>query len=105
MLTKIYSRSVMKMGREPEHSLMVTIPRKICEKLQIEKGTRLYFKLEDCMFVVSKDSKSLHNDAINNNDDTATIESIKQTKEENHEYKKGEKEIIVDGVSLAELQY
>jgi bifunctional DNA-binding transcriptional regulator/antitoxin component of YhaV-PrlF toxin-antitoxin module len=105
MLTKIYSRSVMKMGREPEHSLMVTIPKRICEKLQIEKGTRLYFKLEDCRFVVSKDIKSLDNDGINNNDDTTIIESIKQTKEENQEDKKGEKDIIVDDVSLAELQY
>ena len=93
------------MGREPEHSLMVTIPKKICEKLQIEKGTRLYFKLEDYKFVVSKDSKSLDSEDINNNDDTTMIESIKQTKEENQVDKKGEKEIIVDGVSLAELQY
>jgi len=105
MIPKIYSRSVMKMGREPEHSLMVTIPKKICEKLQIEKGTRLYFKLEDYKFVVSKDSKSLDSEDINNNDDTTMIESIKQTKEENQVDKKGEKEIIVDGVSLAELQY
>lgn len=95
----------MKMGREPEYSLMVTIPKKICEKLQIEKGTRLYFKLEDYTFVVSKDSKSLYNDDINNNDDTTMIESIKQTKEENPEDKKGEKDIIVDGMSLADLQY
>jgi len=95
----------MKMGREPEHSLMVTIPKRICEKLQIEKGTRLYFKLEDCRFVVSKDIKSLDNDGINNNNDTTIIESIKQTKGENQEDKKGEKDIIVDGVSLADLQY
>lgn len=105
MIPKIYSRSVMKMGREPEHSLMVTIPKKICEKLQIEKGTRLYFKLEDCRFVVSKDSKSQYNDEDINNDDITTIESIKQTKEENQEDKKGEKDIIADGVSLADLQY
>ena len=103
MIPKIYSRSVMKMGREPEHSLMVTIPKRICEKLQIEKGTRLYFKLEDYKFVVSKDSKSLDNDDINN-DDTTIIESIKQTKEESHLDKK-EEDVIVDGVSLAELQY
>jgi len=93
------------MGREPEHSLMVTIPKRICKKLQIEKGTNLYFKLEDCMFIVSKDSKSLYNDDDINNDDITTIESIKQTKEENQEDKKGEKDIIVDGVSLADLQY
>jgi len=92
------------MGREPEHSLMVTIPKKIYEKLQIEKGTKLYFKLEDCRFVVSKDIKSLDNDGINNNDDTTIIESIKQTKEESHLDKK-EEDVIVDGVSLAELQY
>jgi bifunctional DNA-binding transcriptional regulator/antitoxin component of YhaV-PrlF toxin-antitoxin module len=102
MIPKIYSRSVMKMGREPEHSLMVTIPKRICEKLQIEKGTRLYFKLEDYKFVVSKDSKSLDDDI--NNDDTTIIESIKQTKEESHLDKK-EEDVIVDGVSLAELQY
>jgi len=94
----------MKMGREPEHSLMVTIPKRICEKLQIEKGTRLYFKLEDYKFVVSKDSKSLDNDDINN-DDTTIIESIKQTKEESHLDKKEEEDVIVDGVSLADLQY
>jgi bifunctional DNA-binding transcriptional regulator/antitoxin component of YhaV-PrlF toxin-antitoxin module len=105
MIPKIFSRRVMKMGREPEHSLMVTIPKKICEKLQIEKGTRLYFKLEDYKFIVSKDSKSLDNEDINNNDDTTIIESIKQTKGENQEDKKGEKDIIVDGVSLADLQY
>lgn len=105
MLTKIFSRRVMKMGREPEHSLMVTIPKKICEKLQIEKGTRLYFKLEDYTFVVSKDSKYLDNDDINDDDDVTTIESIKQTKEENQEDKKGERDIIVDGMSLADLQY
>ncbi|MFZ0185092.1 MAG: AbrB/MazE/SpoVT family DNA-binding domain-containing protein [Nitrosotalea sp.] len=105
MIPKIFSRRVMKMGREPEHSLMVTIPKRICEKLQIEKGTKLYFKLEDCKFVVSKDSKYLDNDDINNNDDTTLVEFIKQTKEENQEDKKGEKDIIVDGVSLAELQY
>ncbi len=104
MITKIYSRSVMKMGREPEHSLMVTIPKRICEKLQIEKGTRLYFKLEDCRFTVSKDSKFLDNYDINNNDDITSVESIKQTKEENQEDKK-EEDVIVDGVSLAELQY
>lgn len=105
MIPKIYSRKIMKMGREPEHSLMVTIPKRICEKLQIEKGTRLYFKLEDCKFVVSKDIKSLDNYGINNNDDTTIIESIKQTKEENQEDKKGEEDVIVNGVSLADLQY
>jgi antitoxin component of MazEF toxin-antitoxin module len=104
MIPKIDSRSVMKMGSEPEHSLMVTIPKRICEKLQIEKGTRLYFKLEDYRFTVSKDSKFLDNDDINNDDDTTSIEFIKQTKEENQEDKK-EEDVIVDGVSLAELQY
>ncbi|HEX5457140.1 MAG TPA: AbrB/MazE/SpoVT family DNA-binding domain-containing protein [Candidatus Nitrosotalea sp.] len=102
MISKIYARSVIKMGREPEHSFMVTIPKKICEKLQIEKGTRLYFKFEDYRFVVSKNIKSLENNDINNNDNITMIESIKQ---ENQEYKKEEKEIIMDGVSLADLQY
>jgi bifunctional DNA-binding transcriptional regulator/antitoxin component of YhaV-PrlF toxin-antitoxin module len=101
MTQKIFERSVMKMGREPEHSLTVTIPKKICEKLQIEKGTRLYFKLEDCMFIVSKDSKSLYYDGINNSGCTTTIESTKPTKENGNK----KKEVIVDGMSLAELQY
>ncbi|MGI0060096.1 MAG: hypothetical protein ACREBJ_10055, partial [Nitrosotalea sp.] len=70
MIPKIYARSVIKMGHEPEHSFMVTIPKKICDILQIEKGTRLYFKLEDCRFVISKDIKSLddNNDNPSNND-------------------------------------
>ncbi|MGH2613085.1 MAG: AbrB/MazE/SpoVT family DNA-binding domain-containing protein, partial [Rhabdochlamydiaceae bacterium] len=59
MTQKIYARSVMKMGHEPQHSLMVTIPRKICTELQIGKGTNLYFKLEGNRFVVSKDTKFL----------------------------------------------
>ena len=102
MIQKIFKRSVMKMGREPEHSLTVTIPKKICEKLQIEKGARLYFKLEDCRFVVSKDIKSLDNMASNNNYTITTIESANSITKENGNKKEG---IIADGVSLAELQY
>ncbi|MGI0069565.1 MAG: AbrB/MazE/SpoVT family DNA-binding domain-containing protein, partial [Nitrosopumilaceae archaeon] len=60
-------RSVIQLGHESKHSFMVTIPKKICDSLQIEKGTKLYFKLEDCSFVVSKDSKILGNDTDNIN--------------------------------------
>jgi antitoxin component of MazEF toxin-antitoxin module len=100
MIQKIFERSVMKMGREPEHSLTVTIPKKICENLQIEKSTILYFKLEDGRFVVSKDIRSL--DIVSNNNGTiTTIDSAKSTKENGNK----KKEIMTDGVSLAELQY
>ena len=87
---------------------MVTIPKKICKALQIEKGARLYIKLEDCKFVVSKDIKFLGNSTDNNdtmcngNSTVVTIESPKIEKE--NENKKGE-EIIMDGISLADLQY
>lgn len=91
----------MKMGREPEHSLMITIPKKICESLQIEKGARLYFKLEDGRFVVSKDIKSLDNIVSNNNGTITAIDSAKSTKENGNK----KEEVIADGVSLAELQY
>jgi antitoxin component of MazEF toxin-antitoxin module len=101
MIQKIFERSVMKMGREPEHSLTVTIPKKICEKLQIEKGARLYFKLEGNKFIVSKDIKSLDNIVSNDNDIITTIDSTKPTKENDNK----EEEVIADGVSLAELQY
>ena len=88
----------MKMGRESRHSLMVTIPREICSELQIGKGTTLYFKLEGCRFVVSKDDKFL--ESIDDNHDGAiTIESIEPAKE------KKEIDINVGGVSLANLQY
>ncbi|MGB9003109.1 MAG: hypothetical protein WCC52_04820 [Nitrosotalea sp.] len=97
MIQKIYTRSVMKMGREPRHSLMVTIPRKICHELQIEKGTKLYFKLEESKFVVSKDDKFL--ESTDSNDNTITIESTERVKE-----KKGVG-ISVAGMSLADLQY
>jgi len=102
MIQKIFERSVMKMGREPEHSLTVTIPKKICEKLQIEKGARLYFKLEGNKFIVSKDTKSLDNMVSNDNGAITTIESINPITKENGNKKK---EVIADGVSLAELQY
>ncbi len=88
----------MRMGREPEHSLTVTIPKKICESLQIEKGTILYFKLEKNRFVISKDSKFLDSITGNSNDDTITIESVKSTKEK-------KEDVIVDVVSLSDLQY
>ena len=103
MIPKIYARKVMKMGREPEHSLMVTIPKKICESLQIEKGIILYFKLEESRFVVSKDIKSLDNIASNNNNGTiTTIESTDPITKENGNKKE---EVIMDDVSLVELQY
>ncbi len=102
MVQKIFERIVMKMGREPEHSLTVTIPKKICEKLQIEKGTRLYFKLEENRFVVSKDIKSLDGMTSNYNHTITTIESTNPITKENGNKKE---EVIVDDVSLAELQY
>lgn len=97
MIQKIYARSVMKMGHESRHSLMVTIPREICTELQIGKGTKLYFKLEGCRFVVSKDGKFF--ESTDSNDGTITIESIEHVKE------KKERDISVGGVSLADLQY
>ena len=87
----------MRMGHEPRHSLMVTIPREICTEIQIGKGTRLYFKLEENKFVVSKDVKFL--ESTDSNDDIITIESIAPAKE------KKEMDISVAGVSLADLQY
>lgn len=98
MEQKIYARSVMKIGREPQHSLMVTIPRKICKYLQIEKGTRLYFKLEENRFVVSKEIKFLGNITENSNDSTVRVNSSDQTKKERED-------ITVQGISLADLQY
>ena len=102
MIQKIFERIVMKMGREPEHSLTVTIPKKICKSLQIEKGTRLYFKLEENRFVVSKDIKSLDGMTSNDNYTITTIESTNPITKENGNKKE---EVIVDDVSLAELQY
>ncbi len=97
---KNHARRVMKMGRKPKHSFMVTIPRKICNILQIKKGTKLYFKLEGNRFVVSKDSKFLDGITESNNDDTVTIEAV------NHATKEKERrDIISDGISLADLQY
>ena len=101
MIQKIFERIVMKMGREPEHSLTVTIPKRICESLQIEKGTRLYFKLEENRFVVSKDIKSLDGITSNDNYTITTIDSTKSTKENGNK----KEEVITNGVSLAELQY
>ena len=98
MIQKIFERSVMKMGREPEHSLTVTIPKKICEKLQIEKGARLYFKLEENRFVISKDIKSLDNMISSDNGAITIIESTKENGNK-------KEEVMADGVSLAELQY
>ncbi|HET7337280.1 MAG TPA: AbrB/MazE/SpoVT family DNA-binding domain-containing protein [Candidatus Nitrosotalea sp.] len=102
MIQKIFERIVMRMGREPEHSLTVTIPKKICESLQIEKGTRLYFKLEENRFVVSRDIKSLDGTVSNNNYTNTAIDSMEPITKENGNKKK---EIMVDGVSLVELQY
>lgn len=96
MTQKIHARRVMKMGQEPRHSFMVTIPRKICNELQIEKGTTLYFKLEENRFVVSKDSEFLEN--IDGNDNITTVESIAPTKEK-------KMDISMTGVSLSDLQY
>lgn len=100
MVPKIYARSVMMMGREPQHSLMVIIPRKIWEALQINKGTRLYFKLEDNGFVVSKDSKFLDDSTESSNDDMNTIKAANHMQKE-----KERRDVIVDGISLADLQY
>jgi antitoxin component of MazEF toxin-antitoxin module len=98
MIQRIYERSVIQMGYKPKHSFMVTIPRKICESLQIEKGTRLYFKLEGNRFVVSNDIKSLDDIICKDSDSVATIESTKTKKED-------KEDIIVDGISLADLRY
>ncbi len=93
MVSKIHARRVMKMGREPRHSLMVTIPRKICKSLQIGKGTVLYFKLEENCFIVSQDLKLLEN----NSQYVKTDISVESKKE-------GEN-VITGGISLADLQY
>ena len=98
MEQKIYARSVMKMGREPEYSLMVTIPRKICEALQIEKGTRLYFKLEENRFIVSKEERFLWSRTEDNSDGTITDCTSDQTKKERED-------VMVHGISLADLGY
>jgi hypothetical protein len=66
----------MKIGREPRHSLMVTIPRKICETLQIGKGTILYFKLEGNGFVVSKEAGTLEDNT--GLDKTEPVEPAKE---------------------------
>lgn len=99
MVQKIYARSVMRMGRESQHSFMVTIPKKICNVLQIEKGTKLYIKLEEKRFVVSKDSKFLHNKIEDTSCDTTIVESV------NHPTKKEKEDVIVHGISLDDLQY
>lgn len=99
MTQKIYARGVVKIGREPRHSLMVTIPKKICDALQIEKGTRLYFKLEENRFVVSKDDKFLNGSKEGSNSDTMTIETASEVTKEK------EKDVTVDGISLSDLQY
>ncbi|MDE1862984.1 MAG: hypothetical protein KGI33_08740 [Thaumarchaeota archaeon] len=98
MEQKIYARTVMRMGHEPQHTFMVTIPRKICWSLQIEKGTRLYFKLEENRFTVSKEERFLGNRIEDNNDGTITDDTSDQTKEERED-------ITVHGISLADLGY
>lgn len=85
------------MGREPEHSLMVTIPRKICNALKIEKGINLYFKLESNSFIVSKDCEPI-DDKVENGNGTLT-------KTGRVEAAKKDGEIIAGGISLADLQY
>ena len=99
MVSKIYARRVMKMGREPKHSFMVTIPRDICNILQIEKGIRLYFKLEENRFVISKDIKFLDGITESSNDENTVKTANEITKE------KERNDIIADGISLADLQY
>ena len=86
------------MCREPKHSLMVTIPRKICEALQIEKGTRLYLKLEDNRFIVSKEERFLWSRTEDNSNGTITNGTSDQTKKER-------KDITIHGISLADLGY
>lgn len=98
MTKKIYERHAMQLGSQSRHSLMVTIPKKICESLQIEKGTKLYFKHEGCKITVSKDIKFLEDATYTDNSTVATIESTKKENGKN-------KEIMVDGISLADLQY
>ena len=72
------------MGREPRHSLMVTIPRKICRELNIEKGTKLYFKKYNDRFIVSKETRFLEDTLLGE-------ESIKSadTTNEKKDYKDG----------------
>ncbi|MDE1861990.1 MAG: AbrB/MazE/SpoVT family DNA-binding domain-containing protein [Thaumarchaeota archaeon] len=91
--TRIYARRVVKIGREPKHSLVVTIPRKICKVLQIEKGTKIYFKLDEDHFIVSKDSKFLE----------GYLQYMKMvTPVDSKKEKEG---VIAGGISLADLQY
>ena len=75
-MIQIHARRVMKMGREPRHSLMVTIPRKICKSLQIDKGAILYFKLEGNGFVVSKEAGTLEDNT--EGDKTELVEPAKE---------------------------
>lgn len=85
------------MGREPEHSLMVTIPRKICNALKIEKGTNLYFKLESNRFIVSKDCEPIDDKVENSNSTLTKTGHVETTKKDGV--------IIAGGISIADLQY
>ncbi|MGI0070232.1 MAG: AbrB/MazE/SpoVT family DNA-binding domain-containing protein [Nitrosopumilaceae archaeon] len=89
---------MVKIGREPKHSLAVTIPRKICKALHIEKGGVLYFKLEENRFVVSKENRILGGSTESNKHDTVTVESVNQVTKE-------KENVIMGGISLADLQY
>ncbi|MDE1765820.1 MAG: AbrB/MazE/SpoVT family DNA-binding domain-containing protein [Thaumarchaeota archaeon] len=97
MASKIFTRKVMMIGREPECSLIVTIPRKICNALGIGKGTRLYFKLEGNSFIVSKDCEPIDDKVENSNGTLTKTGHVEKTKKDG--------EIIVGGISLADLQY
>ena len=80
MKRNIFTRKVKRLGREPEHSLMVTIPRKICNALKIEKGTKLYFKLEGNNFIVSKDCEPVDTKVEDGNDAMTETRNVGTTK-------------------------
>lgn len=88
---KIYARHVVRIGREPRHSFAVTIPRKICRTLQIEKGSVLYFRLAGNAFVASKEKP--------------VIAMAEPTITRENEPKKEKGDVTVAGISLADLQY
>lgn len=86
---KIQSRKVLMIGRESRHSLAVTIPAKICKALKIEKGTVLYFKLEENHLVVSKE-KPFQTDAA----DVIKLQESKKVED-----------VKLEGISLSDLHY
>ncbi|MEO9277055.1 MAG: AbrB/MazE/SpoVT family DNA-binding domain-containing protein [Nitrososphaera sp.] len=93
MVQKIYARSVMKMGQEPQHSLMVTIPRKICRELNIEKGIKLYFKMYHDRFIVSKETRFLEDTWLGED----SIKSADTTNEKT-DYKNGASHGILEAL-------